>query len=694
MKRKTSFLNLAGALALCLTGGVSQAQITAGLVVHLPFDDDYNNTRGNVTATAVGSPKFGEGRIGKAVAVTTLKDGSQFDYVTLSASPLLDFGSVNDGNATDFTVAFWCNYTNQVADPAIISNKDWSSSDNPGWGIFAQGGGNLRVNVTDDVRGKLSTTDTPVVRDGKWHHVAVAFARATVASIFVDGKLASTASLDPVKSSLEAGLALNIGQDGTGQYTDGGGAEHVNMLIDDLGIWRRALSAGEVSAIYDAGLAGNNLTTVAVIPASVDTIVPTDAPRQGNQVSSSITITLSDGGTTIDDNSITLQYDGKAVTPVKTRQGKTITVKYTPEGIAFPEEKHQAELSFKDATGATTSKSWAFYGLKNVLLPAPTIFENFDSYTEFTLPTGWTEKNFTDPATEGEDPDNLNSDTYKGWVLASKDRLTALKDRIFAGPAPNQTSNGVPVTAETLSSGNLLYAESDVRGGNQVQFLFSKPFNLSSMTNVAVGFSSLYEQNQDNIGAVEYSVDGGKSWLPIVYYLDGPDIVVNPDGTVDAVKTLTAVNEDTAAWTEDGVQKGDKYGDGIAAPITQDLAPYIAPRVNDDNVEGKRLEIHRLPTAGGKTDVRLRFAQLGTGSWYFGVDNLGFYEVPAPVSTPVEPKKIAIAVSGSNLTISWTGQGRLEEAAAVTGPWAASATQTNPQTVTPAGSAKFYRVGP
>src|SRR6185295_334257 len=202
--------------------------------------------------------------------------------------------------------------------------------------------------------------------------------------------------------------------------------------------------------------------------------------------------------------------------------------------------------------------------------------------------------------------------------------------------------------------------------------LTSKAFNLSSVANPALAFFNLYNQNQDNIGAVEYSVDGGTNWLPVVYYLDqsdrAGDIRLMPNGTVDAVATLTNANADTANWTDNGVPKGDNYGDGIAAPITQALGRFIAPRNNDDPVFDKRLDIYRLPMASHKSDVRLRFAYLGTASWYFGVDNLSFYDVAAPVN-PV----LSIArAPGDSVRISWTGDGTLVEATTLAGPWTVS----------------------
>jgi hypothetical protein len=247
----------------------SHAQVTNGLAVHLTFDNNYNDTSGNgINGTAVGSPKFVPGIIGQAVSVTTLKDGSEYDYVTLGYPPLLQFA-----DNVDFTVSFWCNYTNQVDDPPFISNKNWQSSGNIGWGIFTQDGGNFRVNVTGDGGGaKQSTSSTPIVRDGTWHNIVVSFARQSSVNIYVDGSLALTNNLSQTTGSIDtdpSAMAVNVGQDGTGQYTDGGSAQMVGVMIDDLGIWRRALTATEVSAIYSNGKAGKSFDVQLVLPPGI-----------------------------------------------------------------------------------------------------------------------------------------------------------------------------------------------------------------------------------------------------------------------------------------------------------------------------------------------------------------------------------------------------------------------------------------
>ncbi len=423
-------------------------------------------------------------------------------------------------------------------------------------------------------------------------------------------------------------------------------------------------------------------------------VEPPIAPRQLNVVRSNLTVVVEDGTAAVADSSVALTVDGKSVTVTKTRQGKDLVVIYTPTGLFIPDEEHSAVLTYKDSAGASLTAQWKFRNLKNIVLPTAVLTENFDSYEEGKAPTGWNAWNFTDVRTPGEDLDNLNSDTYLGWVVIARSRMETLKSRVFNWVEGSQVVNGVAIDSTTFCDGNLLYAETDVRGGNQVQFIISKPFDLSKVTNVVMSFSSLYEQNQDNIGAVEYSVDGGKTFMPVVYYLDfqdgGGDIKYFVDGTIDAVTTMTAPNADTANWIENGVPRGDKYGDGIAAPITQALAAYIAPRWNDNSTEGKRVEVFRLPAASKQADVRLRLAQLGTGSWYFGVDNIAFYEGPAP-ATPPASAKLAISASGANVTISWTGTGTLQEATSVSGIWTASSSQANPQTIVASGT-KFYRI--
>ncbi len=49
-------------------------------------------------------------------------------------------------------------------------------------------------------------------------------------------------------------------------------------------------------------------------------------------------------------------------------------------------------------------------------------------------------------------------------------------------------------------------------------------------------------------------------------------------------------------------------------------------------------------------------------------------------------------LSGGNITLSWSGTGTLQEATTLAGPWTASVSQANPQTVPANGGKKFFRI--
>ncbi len=389
--------------------------------------------------------------------------------------------------------------------------------------------------------------------------------------------------------------------------------------------------------------------------------------------SGAISLIIADGApNTVDAASVKLSVDGTAVTPTVAKTGSTTTVAYTPPALFDPLSTHKAAVTYKDSGGTSYTSEWSFTIAKytNVKLPAPVVFENFNSIEEGKLPTGWSVVNFTTGATGEIDFLNPNSDAYLDWVVISEDTVKAASWDAARRLQPGESYvNGKRV--EKLVDSKFIYAESDNRGGSQVQYLFTPDFDMTGKKSLYVAYHSIYEQNQDSMGSVEYSIDQGKTYLPIVYMIDGPDIVLGADGKVDAVETFNKENADTASLTDPntGEEIGKKYGAFIGATISQDLAPFIEARINDDAIESKRVEFRRIVGADGQKTVRFRFAQAGTGSWYFGIDNFGVYEVTQvdppridvqPVATTAYegfPLKLTVGASGVGLRYQWTLNG-------------------------------------
>jgi len=276
----------------------------------------------------------------------------------------------------------------------------------------------------------------------------------------------------------------------------------------------------------------------------------------------------------------------------------------------------------------------------NIYLAAPIYLETFDAVPEGSMPLAWSVTNLTTAQTAGYNLANPLSDTYKDFVVISSNRLATVfgTDRLSMPPL---SVNGRALTG--LATGNLAYADSDRRANSpssQVNIMFSPDYNLSGKSNVFVSYHSLYEQNQDSIAALEYSIDRGTNWLPVIYMIDNDDIVRDTGGNIDAVVTLNTARDDQAY--------GLPYGAFIAAPVSSALAPFISGRVNDDQVESKRVEVFRLTSADNRPSVRFRFLQTGTSSWYWGIDDFGLYSIP-----PYPPRFLSVVRNGNNIVLTW-----------------------------------------
>lgn len=220
--------------------------LTGELVAYYSFNDNLNDHSGSINANNAsvggGNPGYIAGLFGSAVSL----DGID-DYVTLGSPSDFDFGT-----STDFSLSFWYKTSaDQASDPVIIGNKNWAYGTNPGWQIeaAASNGDDFGLQIGDG----SSRADSGAIdlSFNTWYHVTAVFKRGTTMDMYVNGALANSTPISGITGSLSNALATNIGQDGTGTYSD-----FTLMDIDDLGIWRRALAPSEVAAVYNEGQQG------------------------------------------------------------------------------------------------------------------------------------------------------------------------------------------------------------------------------------------------------------------------------------------------------------------------------------------------------------------------------------------------------------------------------------------------------
>jgi hypothetical protein len=229
------------------------ANLTNGLVVHLKFDGDYTDSSGRANnATSFGQPTLVPGKLGQAVEVKTDTGAGIFNYLAVY-DPNSDF---QFGQSDNFSIAVWLKYTISFTDLPILGNAG-NSTYNPGYVLTEDSNQFEWTAVGVDVGQVIADpVGGPLLNDGAWHHLAVVFDRsAAVARSFVDGVAIDSRPIGGL-GSLISGNPLTIGQDPTGAYKVDGTIE-----LDDLGIWRRALTPAEAQAIYMVGQKNTSFDT-------------------------------------------------------------------------------------------------------------------------------------------------------------------------------------------------------------------------------------------------------------------------------------------------------------------------------------------------------------------------------------------------------------------------------------------------
>ena len=232
--------NSVPAIVDIIPDGPPFANATNGLVMHLKFDGDLSDAsgRGN-SGTDFGGTSFNPGRLGSgALHFYTSNSIPDNRYVTIGDKPDLRFSS-----NVNFSVAYWVKY------PAGQTNGDLPFLDtaigsygNAGYTFapsYKQGGWSYSLNGNVALYGPPNS-----INNGNWHHLLHTFDRTGLALTYLDGALVDSRSA-AAAGDLDTGNSVTIGQDPTGTYVEDGSAD-----IDDMAVWRRALTAYEAYSIY------------------------------------------------------------------------------------------------------------------------------------------------------------------------------------------------------------------------------------------------------------------------------------------------------------------------------------------------------------------------------------------------------------------------------------------------------------
>jgi hypothetical protein len=204
-----------------------------GLVLHLPFDGDYQDASGNGRhGTPMGgfNPSFEAGQLGQAVSF----DGIE-QYVAITGyQGILAVDAVQQ----PFSIVNWVKTTSASGNTEMVTWGLQGAATRLTWRVHQ---GRLR---TEHAAGNLR--GNTYINDGEWHHVALtvsegATLRPEMTQLYVDGREDSYFSGADTAYILAAGSDVNVGRSGpqNGRYFIGS--------LDEVRIYDRHLSAAEVA---------------------------------------------------------------------------------------------------------------------------------------------------------------------------------------------------------------------------------------------------------------------------------------------------------------------------------------------------------------------------------------------------------------------------------------------------------------
>lgn len=224
-----------------------QSGLTAGLVLHLPFDARMaDETEGNVARDSSGNDN--NARLSNGVTRVTgkLSGGVGFDgvndFVRVPPSPSLD------STTNEITVAAWVNVQQNGQWQAVarkVLQEGAHVSPFSAYDLMIQdSAGTVRarmaVSRADGTRG--TAYGSTALSYGVWYHLAGVY-DGTVVQTYVNGALAGSAPF--TGDIVRTGQPLLIGRNGIG-------GDILEGVVDDFRVYNRALSSAEIQALADA----------------------------------------------------------------------------------------------------------------------------------------------------------------------------------------------------------------------------------------------------------------------------------------------------------------------------------------------------------------------------------------------------------------------------------------------------------
>lgn len=182
---------------------------------------------------------------------STVKDASYYGGNPYAVSfdgteDHVDMGDVLDMGTENLTISTWIKHPSTAAYRTIV-DKRVNSAGADGYGVWITNAGKLQSNFgAASGTTYASSASSTTVADNNWHHIVVVFDRSGLLQQYIDGMPDGSISINAESGyDVQTANKLVVGRGDNGtQYPNAG-------IIDDVRIYNRALSAVEMSTLYN-----------------------------------------------------------------------------------------------------------------------------------------------------------------------------------------------------------------------------------------------------------------------------------------------------------------------------------------------------------------------------------------------------------------------------------------------------------
>jgi Tfp pilus assembly protein PilV len=216
----------------------SVSSLCSGIVSYWTMDQ----TSGDVLDSISGNTGASPGTTSVGGRVTNARSFGGSDYINVTNNTTLQLTSA-------FTLSTWIKVTSNTAQQEIIGKWNTSGSGSQGYILRLESNGKLGGYACASSCSVVTGTTT--VTTNAWHHVVFTFDGVNTGKLYLDN------SLDNTNSSMQTPTS------GTNNLSIGGRPSsnpglYINGIIDEVGIWNKALTLADITTLYNCG-AGNSV---------------------------------------------------------------------------------------------------------------------------------------------------------------------------------------------------------------------------------------------------------------------------------------------------------------------------------------------------------------------------------------------------------------------------------------------------